>query len=1651
MSNVICPNCEQTNTSGSKFCNNCGNRLPPSDKIICPNCQTPNAATLFYCDNCGSRLVKETLPTEAEADSEDEAEPTSIRPSDLFGLPMRKPGDTGKLDANTVPDWLRTGKAEDEPEPEALEPTDEEAPSEQVESEAEVSPPKRGATDELPDWLITDSVADIFQPPSEISTEAFLQMTDEAAPDIEEGAGITDELNLPGWLTDAVRETGSLIEEESASQSLAEADELPDPFRTATDIPDWLAEFGGADPGETSDDAPGGAEETPTVEEWGVSQAEFDEAPDWLSDDTPGEVEETVTVEERDLSPTEFDESPDWLVESTDPEVEELVSEPAEALATEMGQLDEDDSFDWPEDAANAEEDIPEEEPLLDGLAEWGTAVAPNAEVPEWYDELTRPESQDLADWLLKMDEVEEPEFITDEPESSSSVADRLTDWVAEGETEDTAVSEEADDEEQEIVTGMLTDWLSELDDADEEEIAEDADDEKAVTGLLTGWLSEFDESEEAEKADDELEGEALKPGTFTNWLLDDEQEEANMLDVPVDDVDEAEPGMFTNWLSEADEPEKEVVVEEAVEPSQFTNWLTETDSANEAGPVADDLDEDDPELGEFTGWLTDSESVAEADSLIGEQLGTDDVGLGTDEFSGWLTDTDLPDDEDFTEDALEPGEFTGWLTDSEDVAEADSLAGEKLDTGQFTDWLATTDDDAGLDLDSVGTASDDAFAEDELDEADLEPGEFTGWLTDSEDLAEPDSLAEGALETDEFTNWLSDAEQGDDAALLEDEAPESEPEPGMFTNWLAEADAASSDDLLEDQQEKEEKEIVTGMLTGWLSDLEEPEADDSLEEDDEEEKVVTGMLTGWLSDLEKPETDDSSEEDDEEEKVVTGMLTGWLSDLDASEEDDFADDVELEPGMLTDWLAESDEIEGVVEEETAVEPETFSDWLSTVEETDSSDSDVATELAEVPDSLTEWLTETQGDSLEEQRATLDISAEDLPDQEVPEFVAEPEAGTTVLPDWFSDLDNAEGGPVSEAEEFAANLFEDEDASIDLDWLETTIDDPSVDVEPIAETADSIDDDLGDDLVDWVGDDVAVADVADWMSDLDSMDTGDLTTLFEAPDTSADSDALFPELDEVSFEDEAQSQVEEAVVEQFEDVPPLESPIPSESEADDLSIDLPLSEEDAAEAFPDWLTDLEDAAEAGKGHQSELIQEDLPNWLSNMKPSPVDTQDSSLPGLGLDANLIDDLAEIPEELSGADLPDWLQGIPISTQPGEDGVDGEGYSSDIPDWLRGDGERLPEQDSSGELRSILSELPPPRDLREELAKAEIPEWLDALKPKDLTGAAPPASAVGPTPESGPLLGVQGAIDIAPIIAATRSVQEVPLHQLTATAEQQQQITLLQQLAQDETVSAETAVTPRRHFPWGRLLLSFILLAVMSAPILLGNRLSLVRNEQMAPPAPIAAVESALTAATEQSVLVAFDYTPALGGELDAQAAAIMAQLAANGNQVIPVSQYAAGTAVAADYSDDPALFIPGEAIGLRQLGNCMADGCERLYGRSLETELSNVGLIIVLTGERKNLINWLEQVKPQVNVPVLAGTTQTLAPIALSYVTSEQLQGVLSYQAAIGQYEDILPTATVTAANQRILTAQMLVQLVLVVILLFGLVWQIIRSSAGRES
>src|SRR5579875_269102 len=47
-----CPACGHDNPLGSKFCNECGTKLPSR----CPNCGTENPIGSKFCNECGTRL-----------------------------------------------------------------------------------------------------------------------------------------------------------------------------------------------------------------------------------------------------------------------------------------------------------------------------------------------------------------------------------------------------------------------------------------------------------------------------------------------------------------------------------------------------------------------------------------------------------------------------------------------------------------------------------------------------------------------------------------------------------------------------------------------------------------------------------------------------------------------------------------------------------------------------------------------------------------------------------------------------------------------------------------------------------------------------------------------------------------------------------------------------------------------------------------------------------------------------------------------------------------------------------------------------------------------------------------------------------------------------------------------------------------------------------------------------------------------------------------------------------------------------------------------------------------------------------------------------------------------------------------------------------
>ena len=208
---IRCPKCGTVNPDGSRFCSNCGFKLPQT-RIRCPVCGAYNPVSNIYCEKCHARL-------NPEAES---AEETGVE--DLISLPTRTNGD--------VPDWLRGLLAEEELSPEA------------IEEEPPVAP-----AEGLPDWL-----ADLA--PEEPAAE------EEEAPAAPAGEGV------PDWLADLAPEEPAAEEEAPAAAPLEaaapeepavelgveeeeeEEDEedlitpLPSTRAPDEEIPDWLKNLG---------------------------------------------------------------------------------------------------------------------------------------------------------------------------------------------------------------------------------------------------------------------------------------------------------------------------------------------------------------------------------------------------------------------------------------------------------------------------------------------------------------------------------------------------------------------------------------------------------------------------------------------------------------------------------------------------------------------------------------------------------------------------------------------------------------------------------------------------------------------------------------------------------------------------------------------------------------------------------------------------------------------------------------------------------------------------------------------------------------------------------------------------------------------------------------------------------------------------------------------------------------------------------------------------------------------------------------------------------------------------------------------------------------------------------------------------------------
>ncbi|MCP4416595.1 MAG: hypothetical protein GY805_08230 [Chloroflexi bacterium] len=976
----------------------------------------------------------------------------------------------------------------------------------------------------------------------------------------------------------------------------------------------------------------------------------------------------------------------------------------------------------------------------------------------------------------------------------------------------------------------------------------------------------------------------------------------------------------------------------------------------------------------------------------------------------------------------LNPNAVPDWLrtgkTGSDGKPDDDSAQSDKKDTSDLPDWLVHESDPEPI-INAPTTISTEFYQD---------------LLEREENLPQPDDLFADEDDAD-LPDWLSDPNQAASATPADMEASSG------LTNWLSDLDGSDEEDeemetAVSPEPVAEADDSASEGLTDWLHELDE---DTNLADDHAVENAAAlDNLFGdepaaddsdWLAELGPAQTDIFKPESDDLDAESAEDIPGWMDEL-GPLQTSLLDPSQI--AKITGPLTGMDDLADIVDDKDAGADISFTSLFETA--------------SDETEALPEWLDEAAQSAVTEEDDALLTPSSDAPEEAADADVEDIDVISEAGSDWFT------------AEQIVAET--------DLDWLTETdslepaaddqlLDDLDVfDAAPTDDVlADSGSDDFifDDDLATIDGDGEAAADGndLDWLTDMESIQTGELVVEPVSEET-----AVVPE--EHTQPDAEQQEI------------PAAEPAEKEPEEDTWDSESYLQETADAEELPDWLNRLDEPGQLAKTAEtdspdSETEDEALPGWVASMRPGEGFIG-SELPGVFSESDIRDTLEGIPEELAGAALPDWLQDTPLDNAPETPLVDSDKEGTlDIPDWLQpqeseadtavptpSSTANLSESSSSrDEWRSLLEELPALTPLAESLPKADIPEWVQQLKPTELTGE-PPREVEESEEVAGPLKGMHGIVPIEPAIASPRSA--LPLDTFEVTPEQLQQVALLRQITQ-ETAETVTTLSPKPAYGtavWLRVSLAILVIAAL----LFGLRGPSIVFHDGNVPASVQAMDTAVSAAAGQPVLLAVEYTPAMAGELSPQAELLLKQLNANGSPVLITSQYAAGTAVASNLSGATNAqmvgYIPGESVGLRQLGDCLAQrtNCRQLNGRLLNEELQatlpQTKLVIILTGDRDNLLNWVEQVGGVAkDIPVVVGVTQALTPLARSYANTGQISGLLAGLPDAVAYEQIndLPATGLQAQ----LNAQIMGQLLAALLLLIGLLSFATMRVMGNRS
>lgn len=424
---------------------------------------------------------------------------------------------------------------------------------------------------------------------------------------------------------------------------------------------------------------------------------------------------------------------------------------------------------------------------------------------------------------------------------------------------------------------------------------------------------------------------------------------------------------------------------------------------------------------------------------------------------------------------------------------------------------------------------------------------------------------------------------------------------------------------------------------------------------------------------------------------------------------------------------------------------------------------------------------------------------------------------------------------------------------------------------------------------------------------------------------------------------------------------------------------------------------------------------------------------------------------VAESVGDGTVPPWLRKLeatPVGRLAEEDIGAEKLERGELPDWL----ELPPDFDEMLTEAALVTE--------ERVAPAEIPPWLEALRPEPEEGMEEPAQAAGPTEVAGLLKGIRGTLGIEPILAIPR--RSVPVEPVARSTAARERAELFGAVVREPARPGVTIARRRRvetlAASSARWMMYLIIAAAAAVPILLGSTWS---EANMTVTGGTTAMYEAIEGLPQGAVvLVSHDYDPGVAGEMIPQARVVLNHLLERGAQVISVSLTPEGArlsrrvldevAVSQGYAEGEGYQNMGYVVGVEAGPRAVVEALSTAGWSDLVGGAEDISLMVEFAGAPEYLRLWLEQVQGPYGIPMVAGVSATADPFARPYYRNEasrQLLGLMTGLVGAAEYERLSGEAGPALAS---MDSQSLVHIAIVLLILVGNVAYFGGRLRGRK-